>query len=97
MQLHDLISYSRGGVMSKVLFKTERLNVTLFSMAEGTQISEHTATREGLVHIIEGEGFFTLEGRQIPIRGGVIFHMSAGAPHSISVSKDTSFLLVLAS
>jgi len=61
-KLIDLISYSKGGILSKVLVKSEKVNVTLFSMARGTELSEHTSTKDALIYVIEGKGVFTLEG-----------------------------------
>jgi quercetin dioxygenase-like cupin family protein len=93
--LKDKIAYSPDGVTSKVLFKTEQLNVTLFCMAAGTEIGAHTSTRSALVHVLEGEGTFTVKGERIAMAPGVLFSMPAKAEHSIAVSKNTSFLLVL--
>ncbi len=93
--LNDSINYSDGGIISKVVIKTERLNVTLFCMAAGTDISEHTSTREGTVHVIEGNGVFTLAGRAITMRQGVFIHIKADQPHSITAESNTSFLLTI--
>lgn len=91
-----MISYSKGGVTSKVIIKSDVLNVTLFCMAAGTDISEHTSTKEGTVHVLEGKGIFTLTGTNIKMKPGVLFHMSASMPHSIAAYENTSFLLTLA-
>ena len=93
--IRKLISYSEGGITSKVILKSERMNVTLFCMAAGTDLSEHTSTKEGLVYVLEGEGTFTLEGKRIPILPDVLIHMKAGAVHSLAAEEDTSFMLVL--
>ena len=65
LNLRKMISYSPGGITSKVLVKTQSMNVTLFCMAAGTELSEHTSTKEGLVYVLEGKGTFTLEGKEI--------------------------------
>ena len=93
--LRQMIFYSAGGITSKVLIKTERMNVTLFCMAAGTDLSEHTSTKEGLVHVLEGKGTFALEGKKITMEPGVLIHMKSGAVHSLEAHEDTSFLLVL--
>jgi quercetin dioxygenase-like cupin family protein len=93
--LKDSISYSAGGVISKVIIKSSRLNVTLFCMAKGTDIGEHTSTKEGTVHVIEGSGTFTLSGESIAMESGKLIHMKANQVHSIAAEKDTSFLLTL--
>lgn len=89
------ISYSAGAISSKVIIKNEKLNVTLFSMAEGTEISEHTSTRQGFVYVIEGKGFFNLGGENIEMSPGVFIRMEENIVHSIKASQNTSFLLSL--
>ncbi|MFH1510398.1 MAG: hypothetical protein ABIF10_01800 [Candidatus Woesearchaeota archaeon] len=49
--------YSKAGIFSKEIVKKEKSSVTLFCMAKGTEISEHTATRDGFVYVIEGKVF----------------------------------------
>ncbi|MDD5163090.1 MAG: hypothetical protein PHD95_02665 [Candidatus ainarchaeum sp.] len=55
----ELVSYSNGGIVSKTLFRTKTIDATLFCMAKGTEISEHTSTKEGIVFVIEGKGIFS--------------------------------------
>tara|TARA_Y100000310_G_scaffold336843_1_gene422435 strand:+ start:1362 stop:2243 length:882 start_codon:yes stop_codon:yes gene_type:complete len=93
--LHQLTSYSSGGILSKVIQKTEKQNITLFSMAAGTSIGEHTSTKEGFVYIIEGEGVFNLECEEIEMKAGVYIHMDSNAKHSLQAKENTSFLLSL--
>jgi quercetin dioxygenase-like cupin family protein len=93
--LKSLISYSPGGITNKVLIKTKNMNATLFCMASGTELSEHTSAREGLVFVLEGKGAFTLEGKKIPMNPGVLIRMNKNAVHSLEAEEDTSFLLVL--
>jgi len=92
--LKEMISYSEGGIISKELVKG-KTNVTLFCMAKGTELTEHTSTREGVVYVIEGGGTFTLEGEKIPMLPGTFIHMKKKAVHSLKVNENTSFLLVL--
>lgn len=91
----DLISYSEGGVLSKELVKTSASSVTLFCMAKGTAISEHTATRAGFVFVLEGNGVFTLEGKAIAMEPGAFIFLERNAVHSLKAKENTSFLLSL--
>lgn len=93
--LKELIEYPKEGIVSKLIVKNEKIDMTLFCMANGTNISEHTSTKQGVVHILEGEGSFNLEGSEIKLQEGVIIYMDKNARHSLSVVKDTSFLLTL--
>ncbi len=91
----EMINYSAGGIMSKVIAKDDIGDVTLFSMSKGTEISEHTSTKAGYVYVIEGDGIFTLEGEDIPMKPGVLIFMDANAGHSLSAKENTSFILIL--
>lgn len=90
-----LIVYSDGGILSKELFKTEKNNLTLFSMAKNTSLSEHTSTKECFVYIIEGRGIFNLVGEDVIMEEGVVIHLPKNALHSLKVEENTSFLLSL--
>lgn len=93
--INEMITYSSGGIMSKVIEKDDVGNVTLFSMSKNTDISTHTSTKPGYIYVIEGEGIFTLENQEISMKPGTIIFMEANAKHSISAKEDTSFVLIL--
>lgn len=93
--LKKLIEYSTGGILSKELVKTDKVNVTLFCMAGGTELGEHTSTKEGFVYVLEGEGVFNLEGEEIMMSDKVFIVMKKNAVHSLKAKENTSFLLVL--
>ncbi len=99
MNLHknilELVEYPKDGVLSKDILRSERMNVTLFCMASGTEISEYTSRRQGIVYVIEGKGAFVLEGEEIEMREGVLIRMKENAVHSLRAEKNTSFLLML--
>lgn len=94
-KIMDRISYSEGGILSKEIIKKDNLNVTLMSMAEGTELSEHTSTRQGTVYVVEGKGVFNLEGEDIAMVPGVLIYMKANMRHSLKAEENTSFILSL--
>ena len=51
-KLSELVEYPQKGILSKDVVKSDKLNVTLFCMAQGTEISEHTSTKQGFVYVI---------------------------------------------
>ncbi len=93
--IKKMIEFSKEGVLSKEIFKNENFDVSLFCMAGGTEIGEHTSTRQGFVHVLEGEGIFVLEGKDIKMKEGVFIYMKKNAVHSLKADKDTAFLLML--
>lgn len=95
MKIGKLIDYSQGGVLSKEITKTNNIDVTLFCMAEGTEISEHTSTKEGFVLVLEGKGVFTLEGEEIMMEPDIFIPMKKYAVHSLKAEENTAFILSL--
>ena len=93
--ISSLIDYSEGGVLSKVILKSDKLNITLFCMGKGTEISEHTSTKSGFVYVVEGDGIFTLQGRDIAMSPGTFINMESNAVHALQANENTSFLLAL--
>ena len=90
-----LIDYSKEGILSKEIIRQENLDVTLFCMAKGTQLSEHTSTKEGFVYVLEGKGIFRLEGKDVVMKEGVFISMDKNAKHSLKANENTSFILSL--
>lgn len=93
--IKKLISYSKGGILSKELVKLKSHNLTLFCLAKGSAISEHTASKEGFIYVIEGKGLFWLAGEKIVMLPGVIIYLKRGVKHSLLAEKNTAFLLSL--
>lgn len=95
LKLNEQIEYPTGGVLSKVIAKTSNCQYTLFCLAAGTDISEHTSAKNATVHVIEGRGIFTLEGQEIALEPGVFIFMPAHAPHALKAQENLAFLLTL--
>jgi len=94
--LTDMMEFPKEGVFSKVLVKGDASNHTLMCLAKGTDISEHTSTREGVVTVLKGKGTFVLRGKKIKMAPGVFIFMPKNAPHSLCASEDLAILLSLA-
>ncbi len=93
--IKKLIEYPKNGILSKVIVKSNEKDVTLFCMPKGSELSEHTSTKEGFVFVIKGEGVFVLSGKKIKMKKDVLIHMKKNEKHSIKAIKNTSFLLLL--
>ncbi len=93
--LEDLMQYPKEGVFSTVLAKGDISNHTLMCLAKGTDISEHTSTREASVTVLKGRGIFVLEEQKIEMKPGVFIFMPKNAPHSLKADEDLAILLSL--
>jgi nitric oxide dioxygenase len=93
--IKELIEYPSEGILSKEILKNDKIDVTLFCMAAGTEIDDHTSTRSGFVSVVDGKGVFNLEGEDIEMVSGVFIPMAENAVHSLGAKENTSFILVL--
>jgi len=94
--LEDLMQFPTEGVFSTVLVKGDISNHTLMCLAKGTDVSEHTSTREASVTVLKGKGIFVLEGKSIEMKPGIFIFMPKNAPHSLRASENLAILLSLA-
>lgn len=95
VQLHHLIEFPEAGVLSKILLKDSYCQYTLFCLAAGTEISEHTSTRNATVQVLQGTGTLTLNGDPVSLAPGVFVFMPANAPHALQAKDNLAFLLTL--
>ncbi|MDD3887565.1 MAG: cupin domain-containing protein [Patescibacteria group bacterium] len=94
--IRQLIEYPQDGILSKIILQDEHFNITLFCMAKGTAISNHTSTKPGFVTVLEGQGTFNLQGKNILMEPQIFIAFDKNAIHSLKAEKNTSFLLTLA-
>ena len=97
LQLKDHLTYPESGVLSKVIWKDEVCQYSLFCLAANTEISEHTSTRNATVQVVEGTGSLTLNGETIALAPGVFIFMAANAPHALTAAANLAFVLTLSS
>lgn len=95
IEFRDLIEYPEAGILSKVILKDNSCQYTLFCLAAGTEITEHTASRNATIHVLEGQGELTLEGQTIALEAGTFVVMPARAPHALNATENLAFLLIL--
>lgn len=93
--LQDLIEYPTDGINSKVLLKDNNSQYSLFCLAAGTAIDEHTSSRNAVITVVEGQGNLNLEGKNIILVPGVFVFMPANAPHALQADENLAFVLTL--
>jgi nitric oxide dioxygenase len=93
--LNELMQFPKEGIFSTVLAKGDSMNCTLMCLSAGTDIDEHTSTKEGIVQVIKGKGTFNLQGEDIEMKEGKFIFMPKDAEHSLKAEEDTAILLIL--
>lgn len=83
------------GIHSQTLYDGPDLRVILFAFAPGEELSEHTAARPAVVHILDGEGEAIVGGEPCALNPGTWFRMPARMPHSILARTPLRMALYL--
>ena len=89
-------SYHRHKMGKTTLFESSRLLVGLNAFEPGQEHALHAhAGMDKVYQVIEGEGVFLLEGRELPMHAGDLLVAPEGVPHGVR-NTGTERLLVLA-
>jgi quercetin dioxygenase-like cupin family protein len=89
------VSIQPGAVVSKVIHRDERLNVTVFGFDAQQELTEHQVARAALVQVISGRLRFTADGDELDAGPGFWLHMTPDTPHSLVAVEPTIMLLTL--
>ncbi len=81
--------------MSKVVYRDDALDVTVFGVDAGEGLTEHTASRTAIVQVLTGRLRFTVEGEELDARPGYWIQMAPGIPHSLVAEEPTLMMLTL--
>jgi len=83
------------GIHSQTLYDGPDLRLVLFAFAPGEELSEHTAARPAVVHVLDGTGEAVVGGERRPIGPGAWFRMPARTAHSIHAATPLRMALYL--
>jgi quercetin dioxygenase-like cupin family protein len=84
-----------GAVVSKVIYRDGRLDVTVFGFDAGEGLTEHQSSSEAVVQVLSGQLHFVVDGDAVELTPGSWLHMDPGAPHSLTATVPTMMLLTL--
>lgn len=82
-------------ILSHTLYVDDTVRVTLFGFAPGQQLTEHTAAKPAVLHVLRGEGLFHLGEEEHEVGAGSWAQMPSNLPHSISAKSELHMLLYL--
>lgn len=83
------------GIHSQTLYDGPDLRLIVFAFAPGEELSEHTAARPAVVHVLDGEGDAVVGGDPHALVPGTWFRMPARMPHSIRARTPLRLALYL--
>jgi quercetin dioxygenase-like cupin family protein len=92
----DHAAYSPSKMGKSTIFVSSRLLVGLNAFEPGQEHALHAhAGQDKVYQVLEGEGLFLLEGRQLPMKAGDLLVAPEGIAHGVRNSGQRR-LLVLA-
>ena len=94
-ELVSLIEYSHDSIVSKTILDTPAGTITLFAFDKGQKLSEHTASYNAVVQVIDGSAHLTIGGENVSVPTGQIIIMPANVPHSVVAKEKFKMLLIM--
>jgi quercetin dioxygenase-like cupin family protein len=83
-----------NGIISRVLHKDERLNITLFGFSAGQELSTHSAPTPALIQVLEGEADIDLGSDTVQVKPGSFIRMAPLLSHAVRAKTPFRMLLV---
>ncbi|MBD3235055.1 MAG: cupin domain-containing protein [candidate division Zixibacteria bacterium] len=93
--MKDMVDYSEGSIVSRIIEKTPEGNITIFSFDTGEELSEHTTPYNAYVEILEGAASIVIGGKEVIAKEGELVLMPANVPHALYAKERFKMLLIM--
>jgi len=80
---------------TQTLLRAGQVEVRRLVVPAGTEIAEHKAKGEIVVHCLEGKVAYTAFGKTHTLEAGKLLYLPTGEPHSVKGIEDASLLLTI--
>jgi quercetin dioxygenase-like cupin family protein len=94
-ELISLIEYSADSIVSKTILDKPVGTITLFAFDKGQKLSEHAASYDAVVQVIDGSAQLTIGGEEVKVLAGEIIIMPANVPHAVAAEESFKMLLTM--
>ncbi len=82
------------GILSRVLHKDDKVNVTLFGFAPGEELSAHSAPTPAVLYFLEGQADLQLGTDKVDAQTGSFVYMPPMLSHGIFAKTGLRMLLI---
>jgi quercetin dioxygenase-like cupin family protein len=82
-------------IVSRTIYVGDTMRIILFGFAAGQELSEHTSTKEAVLHFLRGEATVVLGGEPTTAGPGTLVRMAPNLKHSIVAQTETLMLLTM--
>ena len=93
----ETLAVFRPDKMGKAtIFQSERIMVGLNAFEPGQEHRLHAhAGMDKVYHVLEGEGLFLLEDREVPMEAGMLLVAPEDVPHGIRNTSDARLIVLV--
>ncbi|MFA5719639.1 MAG: cupin domain-containing protein [Acholeplasmataceae bacterium] len=95
IHLKDEINYQPGTVVSKTLYQTKSVSITLFAFDKGEGLTPHASRGDALVTVLDGEVIVDIDGQESLVKTGESILMPRNIPHGLQAIKAFKMLLII--
>ena len=93
--LESMVEVADQGIVSKAIVENEHHKIIHFTLADGQELSEHTASVPAVIQVLQGKGTVALGGVVHEARPGMLYYMPAELKHAVVAQGDLAFLLTM--
>jgi quercetin dioxygenase-like cupin family protein len=95
MKMNSLAEYQEGSIVSRTLIDKKAGTVTFFAFDEGQGLSEHVASFDALISVLDGEAEVAISEKNYRIKEGEMIILPANKPHALKAIKKFKMMLVM--
>jgi len=95
IDLANVVKYAEESVVSKTIVNKKAGTCTVFSFDKGEGLSEHTASYDAIIEVLDGEAEITIEKEKFTLKTGEMIIMPANKPHSVQAISKFKMLLIM--
>ena len=92
--LHEDFVPPEDGILSRILHKDERVNITLFGFSPGQELSAHSAPTPAILYFLDGDAEVQLGKDKVNAQPGSFVYMPPMLTHAISARTALRMLLI---
>ena len=91
----DSIAYAEGAIVSKILLRNEKGNITLFAFDQGEMLSEHTAPFDAIVQVLDGSAEVIIDHKPHLLVAGESIIIPANVTHALTAVEKFKMILTM--
>jgi len=95
VMMSDLADYQEDSVVSRTVIDKKAGTVTFFAFDQGQGLSEHVASYDALLCILDGEAEITVSGKTYRLKEGEMILIPAKKPHALKAKKRFKMMLIM--